>query len=66
MAAARKKHSDRDFSDQRKVLPVAQAHHARNFGGPFITAGWLVLIVSAFVISAEIALIDLILRINVE
>jgi hypothetical protein len=64
MAAARQKHSDRDFSDQRKVLPIA--HHARIYGAPFITAGWIVLIVSAVVIAAEIALIVLIIRINPE
>jgi hypothetical protein len=64
MAAARQKHSNRDFSDQRKVLP--RVHHVRIFGAPFITAGWIVLIVSVVVIAAEIVLIVLILRINVE
>jgi hypothetical protein len=66
MKAVRQKHSDRDFSDQRKVLPSAQAHHGRIFGGSFITAGRIVLIVSAAVIAAEIGLIILILQVNAE
>lgn len=67
LALARRKHSDRDFSDQRKVLPVSQIglHASRIFGGPFITAGRIVLIVSAVVIAAEVTLMAFILHLEI-
>lgn len=63
LALLRRRHSNRDFSDQRRPLPTTHAEHERVLGGPFVTAGWIVIGVSAVVFGAEVALIALIMQI---
>ena len=64
-AYLRRRHSNRDFSDQARAafqslnpLPVT----ARVWGRPFTTAGWTVVQVTVIVVSVHIVLLVLLLR----
>jgi hypothetical protein len=57
----RRRQSNWDFSDQLRPLP-SHVEKKRVFGGPFITAGWIVLAVTVTVVSAQVLLVVLILR----
>lgn len=45
-----------------RVIKTKGQEHERNFGRPFVTAGWIVVAVSGVVAAVEIALVVLILR----
>jgi hypothetical protein len=45
------------------ALPTVGQEGKRNFGRPFITAGWIVVAVSVIVASVEFALLVLVLEI---
>ncbi|KAG8851683.1 hypothetical protein FRB91_007523 [Serendipita sp. 411] len=61
-AYLRRRHSNRDFSDQLRPLPSPAHASGRVFGAPFTTAGWIVIGVTLIVSTAEIVLIVLISR----
>ncbi|PVF94719.1 hypothetical protein CPB86DRAFT_631684 [Serendipita vermifera] len=58
----RRRQCNRDFSDQLRPLPT-HVEKKRIFGGPFITAGWVVLAITTVIVGAQILLVILILSI---
>ena len=65
----RSRHSTHDFADRHKeahkfdvCIKTKGQDGARIFGRPFVTAGWIVVQVTAVVAAAEIALLVLIIR----
>ncbi|CAG7851374.1 SubName: Full=Uncharacterized protein {ECO:0000313/EMBL:CCA71284.1} [Serendipita indica DSM 11827] len=62
-AYLRRRHSNRDFSDQLRPLPApTNSTTKRIFGAPFVTAGWIVIFVSLILVGADIVLFVFILR----
>jgi hypothetical protein len=62
----RSRHSRHDFADRDKedssCLSTVGQEGQRVFGRPFVTAGWVVIGVSAAVAVVEVALLVLVLR----
>jgi len=63
----RSRHSQHDFSDSYReettsAIKTKGQTGKRIFGRPFVTAGWIVVLVTAVVLSVEIALLVLILK----
>ena len=64
-AYIRRRHSNRDFSDQARTALEAlhpQPSPARVWGRPFATAGWIVVQVTTIVASVQVVLLVLLLR----
>lgn len=69
IAFLRSRHSTHDFADRRQDATVIDTciktkgqENGRIFGRPFITAGWIVVEVTAVVAAAEVVLLVLILN----
>ncbi|KAJ7222232.1 hypothetical protein GGX14DRAFT_662964 [Mycena pura] len=76
LAFLRARHSQHDFADydkpessdgipgrDRDIVQTKGQEHTRIFGRPFITAGWIVVGVTAVVAAVEIGLLVLVLKI---
>ncbi|OCH92542.1 hypothetical protein OBBRIDRAFT_833329 [Obba rivulosa] len=69
VAYLRQQHSKHDFADKhsilhdRKVIKTVGQTGKRVFGRPFITAGWIVILVTVVVFAVEIGLLVLIFQI---
>jgi len=68
LSFTRARHSTHDFADRHKEaatlcegLPTVGQEGGRNFGRPFVTAGWIVIQVTVLVAAAEIGMLILIL-----
>ena len=70
LAFIRSRHSRHDFADRNKedapwppAIVTVGTEGTRVFGRPFVTAGWIVIGVSAVVATVEIALFYLVLQV---
>lgn len=70
LAYVRQRHSRHDFADQHRkhtgqppIQTVGQTGR-RNFGRPFVTAGWIVIALTAVVAIAEVWMLVLILGLD--
>lgn len=68
LSFSRARHSTHDFADRHKEaatldkgLSTIGQERGRNFGRPFVTAGWIVIQVTVIVAAVEIAMLVLIL-----
>ncbi|KIM23588.1 hypothetical protein M408DRAFT_27804 [Serendipita vermifera MAFF 305830] len=62
LAWFRRRHLNRDFSDQKRPATDSPTH-GRLWGAPFSTAGWIVIGVSLLVTASEIVLVVLLFQI---
>lgn len=63
VAYFRRRHLNRDFSDQNKPASDTSPSHKRIWGAPFATAGWIVIYITLLVTGAQIVLIVLLMQV---